>query len=164
MKNLALFTMLFAAFTFQACKDDEPVTTTTTTTDIRDDAVGEYNTHLTIYNAKTLALKKEYDLFLVVQKSSKDTKSVNFYIDGLSLFMTGSNFRQITGATAFDIPEQEVKDYGNLKGSNYINVTGETGRFQGVCYPSDKKITVYCEKDNGGTSDNDLYEFKMTKK
>jgi len=105
-----------------------------------------------------------YTLDLKVQNHTKEVDKFNFWLDGLYLFMTAENLREISVGFAFDIPEQEVKNFGVLKGRNYINVDGDTKRYTGIYYPDQKKFTIYMEKDNGGASDDDLYEFFISRK
>lgn len=78
--------------------------------------------------------------------------------------MNAQNFRNISVGIAFDVPEQELKDFGTLKGKNYINVDGDNQRYTGIWYTSSKSFTIYMEKDNGGSADDYLYEWKMTPK
>ncbi|MCB0733842.1 MAG: hypothetical protein H6608_00495 [Flavobacteriales bacterium] len=159
-----LFILVFLALPLvYSCKEDEPVTTNTDT-DIRSNVIGEYNAHLTVFNAQTGALITEDDYYFKVQKNSKDASQVQWYLDGLYLFMNAQNFRNISVGIAFDVPEQELKDFGTLKGKNYINVDGDNQRYTGIWYTSSKSFTIYMEKDNGGSADDYLYEWKMTLK
>lgn len=162
-RNLLLICTVLIGFTFQSCKDDAPVDPPAPT-DLRDNIVGEYkNGELNVYNAKTGKLLEEYTLYLKVQKNSKEASQISFFLDGLYLFMNATNVREISVGYAFDIPEQEVKNFGTLKGKNYINVSGDTQRYTGIYYKATNKITIYMEKDNGGTADDYLYEFFLTK-
>lgn len=164
MKQISLILIaFFTLLSVQSCKDEPTPEPTPAATDLRDKIVGVFTTKLTVYNAKTGVKKKSYDLELKVQKSSKGANKTEFYLDGLYLFMTAENLREISVGLAMDFPEQEVKDFGTLKGKNYLNVNGTSERFAGINYSADDKFTIYLEKDNGGTSDNDLYEFFLTR-
>lgn len=61
-----LFILVFLALPLvYSCKEDEPVTTNTDT-DIRSNVIGEYNAHLTVFNAQTGALITEDDYYFKV--------------------------------------------------------------------------------------------------
>ncbi|MFT4523028.1 MAG: hypothetical protein ACI8ZN_001980 [Bacteroidia bacterium] len=167
MKNyLSLSLCLFLGFAIlqTGCKEDDPVDTTPTDTDLRNKVAGEYSSDLNVYNARTGDLQNEYVLDLKILINAKDDTRFDFYQDGLFLFMSGYNLRAISGGYAFDIPEQEVKNFGTLNGKKYINVDGDANRYHGVFYTATNKITVYCERKQNPPSDYDLFEFLMTKK
>lgn len=162
MKKL-LIIMLLALPLVYSCKEEEPAPTNTDN-DIRSNVTGEYNGHLTIFNAVSGTLIDEKDYEFKVQKNSQNADQVQWYIEGLYLFMNAENFREISVGYAFDIPEQEMKYFGTLKGKNYINVDGDNQRYTGIYYNSSNSFTIYMEKDNGGSADDYLYEWKMTRK
>ncbi len=164
MKRIfSLCLITFFALSINSCKDDTP-TPEPEQTDLRDNVTGEFDGELNVYNAKTGAFKKKYTLDLKVQNHTKEIDKFNFWLDGLYLFMTAENLRKISVGYGFDIPEQEVKNFGILKGKNYINVDGDNQRYTGIYYPDQNKYIIYMEKDNGGTSDDDLYEFFISRK
>lgn len=165
MKKILIATLLvFSVLT--GCKDDTPVDTTGTqgSSDPRDALVGKYKCDYSVFNSVTLNQSKKGTFDLEVYANTEDETKFDFRQDGLILFMTGANLTKVSDGYSFTIPEQDVEDFGNIIGVPIINVPGQTTRVEGHFVSQSRQITVYCERANKGSQDNDLFEFSMTRK
>ena len=158
MKKLLLAAFVLS-FAFIGCKgDDDDVTPT----DVRDNIVGEYNCQWRLFNRKTLIEENKGSFELKVYKNSDNNAMFDFRINGLQRFMSGENLVTVQDGFSFQIPEQDVENFGLIKGTPIINVPGQTTRVAGHLVTATGQVVVFCERAQGQGKDDDLFEFKMT--
>jgi hypothetical protein len=164
MKKLFIALLLSAAV-LTACNDETPVDNTPSEpTDTRDVVLGDYTCDYQVFNAVTGVQDRKGSFELKVYANSDDDKMFDFRIDGLTRFMSGTNLVKVQDGYSFEIPEQDVDNFGLIKGSPIINVPGQTTRVSGHVKSSNGLITVYCERARKVGQDDDLFEFLMTPK
>ena len=165
MKNIWIAAFMLFALGIQSCKD-EPVVDdgNNNTTDIRDVIVGEYTCTYEVFDAVSGDKKGSGSMNLKVYANSTDKTMFDFRKDGLTKFMSGANLVKVSDGYTFDIPQQEVDGFGELKGRPILNVTGQTTRVSRYYTTGNNNVTAMCEYINGGASNNDLVQFVMVKK
>lgn len=165
MKKVLLATLVIVG-TLVGCKDDTPVdnSNNNSSSDLRDNVVGNYSCDYKLFEAKSGNELKKGSFELKIYKNSDDATLFDFREDGLVKFMSGANLKKVSGGYSFDIPQQEVDGFGNLKGRELIIVPDQTNRVAGYYTPANGNITVYCERETPVGADDELYEFIMVKK
>lgn len=164
MKNILIASLLvFTLLT--GCKDDTPVDDTTTGGgDPVENILGKYTCNYKVFNAVTGVESNKGTFQCEIWKNTDDDTRFDFRIDGLTLLMTGANLKTVSDGYSFSIPEQNVKDFGDLIGKAIINVDGQTTRVEGHVTTATKNIICYCERARKVGQDNDLFEFSFVKK
>ncbi len=167
MKNLYV-ALLLSATLFTACGDETPVDNTPSEpTDLRDLVTGDYTCDYQVFNSVTGVQDRKGSFELKVYKNSDDATMFDFRIDGLTRFMSGTDLAKIKDGHSFEIPEQDVDNFGLIKGSPILNkesTSGQAIRIAGHRLASNGVITVYCERARKVGQDNDLFEFIITPK
>ena len=161
MKNVLIAIMLMATV-MTGCGDDGDTGGTPTPNDIRENILGEYTCDYKVFSRTTLVEKDKGSFTLKIYKNSDDADVFDFRQDGLIKFMSGSNLKAVSGGYSFEIPQQDVEGFGNIKGVPITNVPDQTERVAGYCTTQNNTIVVYCERAKQG--DDDLFEFTMVKK
>ena len=164
MKNILIAT-LFVVTVFTGCKDDTPVVDTPTDSGSAIDKIlGKYTCNYKVFNAKTGVEAQKGTFACEIWTNTDDDTRFDFRIDGLTLLMTGANLKAVGDGYTFSIPEQNVKDFGDLIGKEIINIDGQTTRVAGHVTTSNNKIVCYCERARKVGQDDDLFEFSFVKK
>ncbi|GEM_PF-2021066 len=164
MKHL-LFATLFVFTVLTGCKDDTPVDTTDNTSgDVRENILGKYTCNYKLFNAVTGVESQKGSFECEIWANTEDADKFDFRIDGLTLLMSGTGLTSISTGYTFSIPEQNVKNFGDLVGKPIINIDGQTTRVDGEVTSSNGNIICYCERARKQGQDDDLFEFSFSKK
>jgi hypothetical protein len=164
MKNLLLAT-LFIFTALSGCKDDTPVDgTNNTTVDPIETFLGKYTCDYKLFNALTGVESDKGSFECEIWKNVDDDTKFDFRIDGLALLMTGASIKTVGDGYTFSIPEQTVKNFGDLIGKAIINIDGQTAKVEGHYITASNNIICYCERARKVGQDNDLFEFQFVKK
>lgn len=164
MKQI-LFATLFIFTVLSGCKDDTPVDGGgTTTTDARESILGKYTCNYKVFSAVTGVESQKGTFECEIWANNDDDNKFDFRIDGLTLLMSGTGLTKISTGYTFSIPEQTVKNFGELVGKPIINIDGQTTRVDGEVTSSNGNIVCYCERARKQGQDDDLFEFSFVKK
>ena len=164
MKNILIATLfVFTALT--GCKDDTPVEDNTTDSGSAiDNILGKYTCNYKVFNASTGVEAQKGSFECEIWENVDDDTRFDFRIDGLTLLMTGANLITVGDGYTFSIPEQTVKNFGDLIGKAIINIDGQTTKVEGHVTTANDNIICYCERARKVGQDNDLFEFSFVKK
>jgi hypothetical protein len=136
MKKTILAILTVGTIMFTACSKEE---TTVTPTDVRDQAVGNYNSK-TVFNYLVSGELIPFDSSTATLKLEKGTSSTTILIKETNgkLITTGSKIAAASNGFTFDIDPQTV-DTITLEGYNYF-ILGST-KYHGGFISGSKKLT-----------------------
>ncbi|MFT5725414.1 MAG: hypothetical protein ACI9JN_002539 [Bacteroidia bacterium] len=164
MKNLLIAT-LFVFTLMTGCKDDTPVEDTTPDSGTAiDQILGKYTCNWVVFSASTGVESDKGTFECEIRENTDDSTRFDFRIDGLTLLMTGSDIITVADGYTFSIPEQTVKNFGDLVGRPILNIDGQTTKVDGHVDKATGNITCFCERARKIGQDDDLFEFKFVKK